>query len=776
MSDDSLWGYNCKDTVYTREVGETLQRVLTASNLTEVDAWQQRLFRPVLQAMLRGVRIRPEARNQMAMDIQEELSHREAFLYNTLGHTINPSSPKQMATLFYEDLKLPVVYKRVVAGGRVVMNPTCDDEALQKIAAKEPLVKPLCNAIADIRTLQKLLNDFVLAAVDEDGRMRCSYNIAGDAQGKSAPYSYRLSSSKNAFGSGLNLQTVPSSKSKSSGKAANRGSMDFAMPNVRTMYGPDPGFTFFDGDLDRADLQIVVRESGEKDWMEAMKLGIDMHLLNAFVIAKKNPPPMEELVETHPKYPDHRGPLKHAREFAKVFCHASNYGGGAKTVAAHTGRTVQEIDAAQKYWFSAHPGIAKWHMRTFEQINKYRFVENAWGYRWNIFDRLEALLPEALAWVPQCVPLDCEVLTRLGWRQIGEVCPTLEIAVWDTTGKITFEVPSRWNRGVTKQLVDLPELGYKCTPNHRIPYRTGDSSEIRTRTVLELPQQARVPMGGQYSGELEPSEEELIYIVALQADGHWDFKRDAIQFEFQKPRKIERLTHALNTLGIPYTKSLVRRGATTFYIPKGKHKLHSDLKYYGPWLLQLSAKALDFLLLELEFWDGWRSPQGELWYSSSVRENCEWIHTIAALRGKRVRWMSDDTRSARTNYRITLAPNKGKYTVIPTRNIENTLCEVACPTTSTGYFLLRKGNTISVTGNSSVGILINRIWISLAENVPEVQVLGQVHDSLFGQIPTHRMVTLKPLIEQYAQIPVPYPEPLIIPFGLKTSPISWGDC
>lgn len=177
--------------------------------------------------------------------------------------------------------------------------------------------------------------------------------------------------------------------------------MDFTLPNIRSMYGPDEGFTFFDMDLDRADLQVVVWESGEPDWMAAMRLGVDMHLLNVYVLDRQSPPPLEELIEGHPKYPDHRGPRKHKREFAKVFCHATNYVGGAKTVAAHTGRGVHEIDGAQRYWFSAHPGIKRWHDRTLDQITRHRFVENRWGYRWYIFDRLDGLLPEAVAWVPQ---------------------------------------------------------------------------------------------------------------------------------------------------------------------------------------------------------------------------------------------------------------------------------------------------------------------------------------------------------------------------------------
>lgn len=254
--------------------------------------------------------------------------------------------------------------------------------------------------------------------------MRCSFNIAGDAAGKSAPYSYRLSSSKNPFGSGGNLQTIPSEKSKSSGKAAARGSMDFTLPNIRSMYGPDPGFTFFDMDLDRADLQVVVWESGEKDWMAAMRQGVDMHLLNAFLLDRVEPPPMEELCETHARYHNHRGPRKHSREFAKVFCHATNYGGGAKTVAAHTGRTVLEIDRAQKYWLSAHPGIQGWHDRTLAQITKHHFIENKWGYRWYIFDRLEALLPEALAWVPQST---VGILINKIWIEFYNQLPEVQV-------------------------------------------------------------------------------------------------------------------------------------------------------------------------------------------------------------------------------------------------------------------------------------------------------------------------------------------------------------
>lgn len=401
--EEKRWAYNCQDCVYTRTVGEALTDTAAALGLAGVDAQQQALFYPVLHAMLRGVRIIPERRDVMAREIQEELSSRQAFLSSVLGHTINTNSSPQMQALFYEDLKQAPVLKRVKqANGSFLMRPTCDDEALQKIAAREPLLKPVTNAIADIRTLDKFLQDFVLMPLDEDGRMRCSFNIAGDAGGKSAPYSYRLSSGKNAFGNGGNLQTIPSEKSRSAGKAAARGSMDFSLPNIRSMYGPDPGYTFFDMDLDRADLHPVAWESGDPLLKTALKLGADIHLINVYVLDNQELPPLEELVESHPKYWNHRGPRKYKREFAKTFGHATDYLGKAKTVAESTGRLVHEIDRAQKVYFGRYPGIPNWHERVRLQVFKHHFVENAFGYKWFIFDRIdEQILPKAVAWIPQ---------------------------------------------------------------------------------------------------------------------------------------------------------------------------------------------------------------------------------------------------------------------------------------------------------------------------------------------------------------------------------------
>jgi DNA polymerase len=418
LGESQLWHYNCLDCVYTDEVGRTELQVVKKLKLEAVHQFQQEMFWPVLYAMQRGIRIDLNQRAKLTAQVKAELERRKQFLVDILGYPLNPLSPKQMHALFYEDLQQPVIKTRAAKG--IPGRPTLNDEALQTIAKREPLLKPLVNCIADMRTMNIFLSSFLEAELDQDNRMRTAYNIGGSASGKSAPKTYRLSSSENAFGNGANLQTVPSEKSKSINKSLGRGSVaglgdPYTYPNIRSMFVPDPGYCFWDGDLDRADLQVVCWEAEDEMLKAALRQGVDIHLMNAYVLQNRSVPPLEELIETHAKYQDHRRPLKALREFAKTFCHGTNYGGQPRTMASHTGWTIREVERAQAIWFGAHPGIKRWHDRIKAQIGGKRYVENKFGYRWYIFDRVDSILPEAIAWIPQSTV--SIVINRI-WKKI----------------------------------------------------------------------------------------------------------------------------------------------------------------------------------------------------------------------------------------------------------------------------------------------------------------------------------------------------------------------
>jgi len=156
----------------------------------------------------------------------------------------------------------------------------------------------------------------------------------------------------------------------------------------------------------------------------ALKLGVDMHLLNAYTLAQRSLPDLAELVETHPKYLEHRIPFKKERQLAKSFIHGTNYGGGARTMAAAAGVSVHQADRFQHIYFSRYPGLRDWHHRVEDQLRRRRYVENAFGYRRYYFDRVDGLLPEALAWIPQSTVAN--VIDR-AWVNIYEQAPEIQV-------------------------------------------------------------------------------------------------------------------------------------------------------------------------------------------------------------------------------------------------------------------------------------------------------------------------------------------------------------
>jgi DNA polymerase-1 len=401
MQEDILWVYNCKDCVITFEAHEAIQATVKFLRLEGPLAQQMELWACALAAMLRGLRVNSARREQVRGEIREAVSKRVGEMEVVLGHPINIKSPDQMKRLLYEDLQLrPIIDRKT---GR----PTTNDEALKKLAIREPLITPLLDRVRELRSLGVFLSTFVEASPDPyDGRMRCYFNPAGTD-------TFRLSSAEDAFGSGMNLQNVPS------------GDEVGLLPNIRKLFLADPGKIFFDMDLDRADLQVLVWEINDAALKTVLREGIDVHCFNAVDIFNIKGIPQDELKETHPNYKDHRARIGYKRRHsAKEGCHAVNYYCQPRTLAATMGTTVREAEQFTTRWLGAHPGIPEWHDRTRNALRAKRTVYNRFGYRRFFFDRVEEVLPEALAWVPQST-VAC-VINRV-WIRIEQSLPEVEV-------------------------------------------------------------------------------------------------------------------------------------------------------------------------------------------------------------------------------------------------------------------------------------------------------------------------------------------------------------
>lgn len=78
---------------------------------------------------------------------------------------------------------------------------------------------------------------------------------------------------------------------------------------------------------------------------------------------------------------------------------------------------------------------------------------------------------------------------------------------------------------------------------------------------------------------------------------------------------------------------------------------------------------------------------------------------------------------------------------------------------------------------STVGIVAARGAVRLAKELPWLHVLLQVHDSVVFQIPNSKFESSSlARIKELLTIPVPYPDPLIIPWEMAYSRESWGKC
>jgi DNA polymerase-1 len=211
-----------------------------------------------------------------------------------------------------------------------------------------------------------------------------------------------------------------------------------ALPNVRRFFVPDPGYTLFDTDLDRADLQVVVWEADDKDLKEFLRMGVDVHLVNGIDLENLPLPPIDELVETHSQYPEHRAKFGKQRIFAKAWVHGTNYGGSAATMARAAKCSTAQSQLMQDRWFARHPGIKRWHERTEHLLLTKRMAINAFGFRRVYLDRVSGLLPEALAWVPQST---VALYINMIWDKWVTHCPEIQVLM-QVHDSLVFQLPT----------------------------------------------------------------------------------------------------------------------------------------------------------------------------------------------------------------------------------------------------------------------------------------------------------------------------------------------
>ena len=187
--------YNIKDVLYTREIAEVLQEVLKGQpvKLQDFYDFQQHKLAPALnRVMNRGIRIDLSKKEELHRQLSDILKSVEANLSYIIGEEFNPKSTPQVRALFKDLLGVKAKINRKTG------TESFGSEYMLEYLEQYPMYAPLIKLILEYRSIGIFVRTFLSAKVDEDGRMRTSYNVAGTK-------TYRLASRKNAFGNGMNL-------------------------------------------------------------------------------------------------------------------------------------------------------------------------------------------------------------------------------------------------------------------------------------------------------------------------------------------------------------------------------------------------------------------------------------------------------------------------------------------------------------------------------------------------------------------------------------------
>lgn len=381
----SYWCYNALDCCVTFEIWEALapkeEEAGFAYNMS------RKMQGPAFTMMKRGVKIDERRRRELISTFSARKARFEGYFLRLTNEVfgipkvwdlkkhkwiaLNYASPLQLKELFYVYLKLPPIkaYNKATKD----YSASTNREALEKLALV-PQAKIFCDLILAMRDIDKKLQLLLLGL--REGRMHCSYQVAGTLTG-------RWASNADMFGSGTNLQNVSN--------------------EMRRIFVPDAGKKFAQLDLAQAESRLVahiVLPFG-KNYLAACNSG-DLHTSVAKLIWKDLPwgdtGAAQKEIAKRAFYRDFS-----YRDMAKRGGHGSNYGGSSNVIAMHLKIPPAQAREFQSGYFGAFPELNAWHNNVKVQLVNGRTIRTSLGRRCQFLGRPwdNETIKSAIAYEPQ---------------------------------------------------------------------------------------------------------------------------------------------------------------------------------------------------------------------------------------------------------------------------------------------------------------------------------------------------------------------------------------
>jgi DNA polymerase-1 len=287
---------------------------------------------PVLAEMERhGIRVEPARLEAFAKELERGLDNLTREIYELAGETFTIASPKQLAQVLFEKLKLPAI-RRTKTGY------STDADVLTELSLQHALP----GKILEHRTLSKLKGTYADALPvlvnPRTGRIHTTFNQLVAATG-------RLSSQD------PNLMNIPIRTELGR--------------RIRQAFVPEEGWRFVAADYSQIELRILAHLSGEPAIIESFRRGEDIHTRTACEVFKIAPAEVTSLQRT----------------IAKSANYAILYGVSAFGLSQATKIDQKEAGRYIDAYFAAHPRVRAFIDRTLADGRERGYVTTLLGRR-----------------------------------------------------------------------------------------------------------------------------------------------------------------------------------------------------------------------------------------------------------------------------------------------------------------------------------------------------------------------------------------------------------
>lgn len=275
-----------------------------------------------------GIKINQQGVKDFGVHLSEMIEETQQMIFDDVGHEFNILSPKQLGTVLFEELGLPV-------GKKTKSGYSTNADVLENLRS----FSPVADNVLKYRQYTKLYSTYVvglLSKVAEDGRIHTCFKQTETRTG-------RISSTE------PNMQNIPVRTELGS--------------QMRKFFAAENGKVLVDADYSQIELRVMAHLCGDKNMISAFNSGEDIHTMTASQVFD-----VPAIMVTH-----------EMRSNAKAVNFGIIYGISEFSLSKDINVSVAE---AKKYiadYFSKYPEVKKFIDRTVAEAKKSGTVSTMFG-------------------------------------------------------------------------------------------------------------------------------------------------------------------------------------------------------------------------------------------------------------------------------------------------------------------------------------------------------------------------------------------------------------